>query len=106
MYCALATQTVRMHKPGNMRIRVDGSLGRGVTAKDLGLYILCDGVSMPVMPLQSIEGPAPPLLIDNIDTDVIIRIERLASLANNALGPMPSRLCDTTQEESHGRISC
>lgn len=37
--------------------------------------------------LNTIEGPAAPLLIDNIDTDVIIRIDRLTSLANDELGP-------------------
>lgn len=37
---ALTTQTVRMRKPQTMRIRVDGSLGKGVVAKDLGLHIL------------------------------------------------------------------
>jgi 3-isopropylmalate/(R)-2-methylmalate dehydratase large subunit len=37
---ALATSTLRVTKPQTMRIRIDGSLGRGVTAKDLALYVL------------------------------------------------------------------
>lgn len=36
----LATQTLLQSKPKQMRIHVDGELGRGVTAKDLILYIL------------------------------------------------------------------
>lgn len=42
---------------------------------------------MNVQRVDTIEGPAAPLLIDNIDTDVIIRIERLTSIANDELGP-------------------
>ncbi len=37
---ALATQTLRVAKPESMRIRVDGDLAHGVTAKDLALYII------------------------------------------------------------------
>jgi len=37
---ALATGTLRIQKPGTMRITVSGQLSRGVTAKDLALYIL------------------------------------------------------------------
>ncbi len=37
---ALATQTLRMRKPRNMRVRVEGALGAGVTAKDIALYLL------------------------------------------------------------------
>ncbi len=37
---ALATGVLRVSKPGNMRIRVDGVLGAGVTVKDLALHIL------------------------------------------------------------------
>lgn len=37
---ALATGVSRVSKPGNMRIRVDGVLGAGVTVKDLALHIL------------------------------------------------------------------
>ena len=36
----LATQTLRQKKMKQMRITVDGKLGRGVTAKDLILYII------------------------------------------------------------------
>lgn len=36
----LGTAALRMRKPRNMRIIVDGELGRGVTAKDLILHIL------------------------------------------------------------------
>ncbi|GAA5237087.1 3-isopropylmalate dehydratase large subunit [Verticiella sediminum] len=36
----LATQTVRQQKPARMRIRCDGRLAPGVTAKDLVLYII------------------------------------------------------------------
>jgi 3-isopropylmalate/(R)-2-methylmalate dehydratase small subunit len=35
----------------------------------------------------TLSGPAAPLLIANIDTDVIIRIERLTSLSDEKLGP-------------------
>ena len=41
---------------------------------------------MPMIPFTQITGPAAPLLRDNIDTDVIIRIERLAALDRNQLG--------------------
>lgn len=37
---ALATQTLRMPRPRSMRIRVDGLLRLGVSAKDLALHIL------------------------------------------------------------------
>ncbi|RYY68034.1 MAG: 3-isopropylmalate dehydratase, partial [Comamonadaceae bacterium] len=37
---ALATQTLRQQKPMRMRIRCDGQLGAGVTAKDLALHII------------------------------------------------------------------
>ena len=37
---ALATGVLRVTKPGNMRIRVDGVLGDSVTVKDLALHIL------------------------------------------------------------------
>jgi 3-isopropylmalate/(R)-2-methylmalate dehydratase large subunit len=37
---ALATQTLRQQKPKRMRIRCDGTLAPGVTAKDLALHIL------------------------------------------------------------------
>jgi len=37
---ALATQTLRMQKPKQLRIRCDGVLGPGVTAKDLALHII------------------------------------------------------------------
>lgn len=37
---ALATQTLRQQKPRSMRIRCDGALAPGVTAKDLALHIL------------------------------------------------------------------
>ena len=36
----LATQCILQPKPRTMRITVDGQLGRGVTAKDLALYII------------------------------------------------------------------
>ena len=36
----LATQTLRQQKPRRMRIRCDGQLGAGVTAKDLALHII------------------------------------------------------------------
>jgi 3-isopropylmalate/(R)-2-methylmalate dehydratase small subunit len=35
----------------------------------------------------TLNGPAAPLLLANIDTDVIIRIERLTSLSDEQLGP-------------------
>jgi 3-isopropylmalate/(R)-2-methylmalate dehydratase large subunit len=37
---ALATQTLRMRRPKAMRVRVDGALGKGVSAKDLALHVL------------------------------------------------------------------
>jgi 3-isopropylmalate/(R)-2-methylmalate dehydratase large subunit len=37
---ALATQTLRQRKPKRMRIRLDGRLGNGVTAKDLILHLI------------------------------------------------------------------
>jgi 3-isopropylmalate/(R)-2-methylmalate dehydratase large subunit len=37
---ALATGTLRQRKPGAMRIRVEGSPGQGVTAKDIALHLL------------------------------------------------------------------
>lgn len=37
---ALATQTLRMRRPRSMRIRVEGRLRPGVSAKDLALHIL------------------------------------------------------------------
>ncbi len=37
---AIATQTLRMQKPRTMRIRCDGRLAAGVTAKDLALAII------------------------------------------------------------------
>lgn len=36
----LATQTLAVRKPRTMRIRVDGKLGNGVTAKDLILFLI------------------------------------------------------------------
>lgn len=37
---ALATQTLRMQKPGQLRIRCEGRLARGVGAKDLALHLV------------------------------------------------------------------
>ncbi len=37
---ALATQTLRLQRPRRMRIRCEGVLGRGVSAKDLALHII------------------------------------------------------------------
>lgn len=37
---ALATRTLRVKKPRTMRVRVDGTLGIGVTAKDLALHVV------------------------------------------------------------------
>jgi 3-isopropylmalate/(R)-2-methylmalate dehydratase large subunit len=37
---ALATSTLRVARPGTMRITIQGDLGAGVTAKDLALHIL------------------------------------------------------------------
>ncbi len=37
---ALASQCILQQKPGSMRIRVEGSLGKGVTAKDLALFLM------------------------------------------------------------------
>jgi len=37
---ALATQTLRLQRPRHMRIRCDGELAPGVTAKDLALHII------------------------------------------------------------------
>jgi 3-isopropylmalate/(R)-2-methylmalate dehydratase small subunit len=38
-------------------------------------------------PLTTISGPAAPLMASNVNTDVIIRIERLSLLKRDALGP-------------------
>lgn len=35
----------------------------------------------------TVHGPAIPLMLDNVDTDVIVRIERLTSLPRDQLGP-------------------
>jgi 3-isopropylmalate/(R)-2-methylmalate dehydratase small subunit len=40
-----------------------------------------------MQPLVSVSGPAAPLMAANVDTDVIIRIERLSDLDRDALGP-------------------
>ena len=37
--------------------------------------------------LTTVSGPAAPLMAANVDTDVIIRIERLSDLERDALGP-------------------
>jgi 3-isopropylmalate/(R)-2-methylmalate dehydratase small subunit len=37
-------------------------------------------------PVITIKGPAAPLMLDNVDTDVIIRIERLTSVTPEGLG--------------------
>ena len=37
---ALATMTLRVERPHDMRITIEGRLGTGVTAKDLALYII------------------------------------------------------------------
>ena len=36
----LSSQCILQRRPRTMRIRIDGSLGRGVTAKDLALYLI------------------------------------------------------------------
>ena len=38
-------------------------------------------------PLETVTGPAAPLMAENVNTDVIIRIERLALLERDELGP-------------------
>lgn len=40
-----------------------------------------------MQPFTAVSGPAPYLFVPNIDTDVIIRIERLTALGRNDLGP-------------------
>lgn len=40
-----------------------------------------------MQPFESFTGIAAPLRISNLDTDVMIRIERLTALSRNALGP-------------------
>ncbi|MEI9930129.1 MAG: aconitase family protein [Rhizomicrobium sp.] len=37
---ALATQTLRQHRPKLMRVRFEGALGNGVTAKDMALHLI------------------------------------------------------------------
>lgn len=39
-------------------------------------------------PFTVVTGPALPLLVPNVDTDVIVRIERLTTLPREALGPV------------------
>lgn len=40
-----------------------------------------------MQPLITVSGPAAPLMAANIDTDVIVRIERLSALGKDELGP-------------------
>ena len=40
-----------------------------------------------MQPFTTVTGAAAPLMMTNVDTDVIIRIERLTSLPKDALGP-------------------
>ena len=40
-----------------------------------------------MIPLSTISGPAAPLMAENVNTDVIIRIERLSLLDRDQLGP-------------------
>lgn len=40
-----------------------------------------------MQPFTSVTGPAAPLMLANVDTDVIVRIERLTTLDKQALGP-------------------
>lgn len=40
-----------------------------------------------MQPFTVVTGPAAPLMLANVDTDVIIRIERLTTLGKDALGP-------------------
>ncbi|WP_183300389.1 3-isopropylmalate dehydratase small subunit [Cupriavidus alkaliphilus] len=40
-----------------------------------------------MIPFTTLSGPAVPLMLDNVDTDTIIRIERLASVSRDLLGP-------------------
>jgi len=56
---ALATQTLRMRKPRELRIRCEGRLGAGVTAKDLALHIIGKlGASAGVESVIEYTGPA------------------------------------------------
>ncbi|WP_428149673.1 3-isopropylmalate dehydratase large subunit [Brevundimonas sp.] len=38
--CVLATQCLRQTRAKTMRVQIDGALGRGVTAKDLALFVI------------------------------------------------------------------
>ncbi|MHA1530297.1 MAG: 3-isopropylmalate dehydratase small subunit [Alphaproteobacteria bacterium] len=40
-----------------------------------------------MIPLSTVSGPAAPLMAENVNTDVIVRIERLTLLARDQLGP-------------------
>jgi 3-isopropylmalate/(R)-2-methylmalate dehydratase small subunit len=40
-----------------------------------------------MQPFTTLHGPAAPLPMDNVDTDLIVRIERLTSLSRTGLGP-------------------
>ena len=56
---ALATQTLRQQKPRQMRIRCDGALRPGVTAKDLALHIIGKlGAAAGVAHAVEFAGPA------------------------------------------------
>jgi 3-isopropylmalate/(R)-2-methylmalate dehydratase large subunit len=56
---ALATQTLRMRKPRQLRILCEGRLGTGVTAKDLALHIIGRlGASAGVESVIEFSGPA------------------------------------------------
>ena len=59
MVHALATSTMRMRKPRQMRLTLDGSLAQGVTAKDLILHIIGKlGASAGVEHIVEYAGPA------------------------------------------------
>jgi len=42
---------------------------------------------MSMQPFTTVRGPATPLMLANVDTDVIVRIERLTTLGREQLGP-------------------
>ncbi len=55
----LATQSLLMHRPGTMEVRVEGRLGEGVTAKDLVLAIIASlGVGGGTGHVLEYRGPA------------------------------------------------
>jgi len=53
-------------------------------------------------PFTTVVGAAVPLLMDNVDTDVVIRIERLTALSKHELGPYAF---EVLRHDADGRVN-